>query len=624
MGVGSTESGIGVVVNGAVEGPHPGVGSSAADRSIWLRRFRRWSPWAALGAAGASLRLFDQGGTAARAAVVLLGVAVIWALALAVLSVLGAPPVGVVLILAILSVASIVFTRPFLGRDSLLVGVAGVMVLDATFRRKRPSLPWLPRGSGVSLPALMVLVLAQYRWVSGWTLPGVVGLLLVAYTLALMPLPALFAPSAAEWARVRSASATAWPRLKAIAGTSAARTFTIATALGLVWAPVYWRLVNASPTINVFGINDYPLHLEVARDFSLVPFRTNAPHFLFHAATAAWDLIVSSAIAPILTLSSATALSYVAVVVLFRQPSRGGVQLSAAGARVLALGYFMIETPALLALYWGAIPSTSPIYTVHWWPNPTWLVALPFMFFTLPLIERVIDGAGGGRDERAPWLLGIVTVLGAIAKPGLALCLVPALPVYLVLVRKAGALALRRAVTWCVVPGAAVIVWQTWFLGLSSASQFSSGWTIDPVVDAPFGWSNVGVMFFMPFVPVLLALGVGRGAFLRERSVQLVLLCTTFALPLMLFVRETDERAQHGNLAVPMQACMTLLVALAIRFLGQHAVSSWRRHRAEGVPLPTSTVISAVAGCFFLAGGVLSLLDGVGLIHVPVDWLQLI
>jgi hypothetical protein len=589
---------------------------------------RRWLPWSALGATGPLVRLVILGGSSVRAAAILAGVAVVWAM---VLAVLVARSRSSYVVLPLVGILAVLVTGPFLGRDSLVVGVAGVLVVDAAIRRSEPSLPWHRRGSGVSVLALVVLVAAEYHWMGNVELWEVGLLLALAYGLAVAPLPLLFTPSAS--AAVAAVPSTAelrrrWHllagRVRRVAAHPATRSWAVGGLIGLAWAPVYWRLVNTSPAVAVLGINDFPLHLEVARDFSLVPFRTNAPHFLFHAVTAAWSLVLSSSVAPVVALSSATALSYVALVTLFEAPSRAGERLSTSWAQWLALGYFFAETPTLLALFTGLIPSTSPLYTVHWWPNPTWLMALPFMFLTLPLIERVIDDAVDERDSSAGVMLGAVTVLGAIAKPGLALCLIPALPVYALFVRRSGAVAFRRLLLWCVLPGAAVIVWQTWFLGLSSASQFSSGWTIDPIVDAPFGWSNIGVEFFAPFLPVVLAAVATRGRFFRERSVQLVLLCSTIAYPLMLFVRETDERAQHGNLAVPTQACMTLLIALAVRSLAQEASSAVRERSDAGRRPPALVVVSAVVAAAFLAAGVLSLLDGVGAVHVPIDWLETI
>jgi hypothetical protein len=248
-------------------------------------------------------------------------------------------------------------------------------------------------------------------------------------------------------------------------------------------------------------------------------------------------------------------------------------------------------------------------------------MGLPFLILLLPLLDAHIAAVESGRSpsRAARTTLVVTVVLGALAKPSFLVCLVPVLPFYLLLVRRGSRRVLVSTTLLVLIPAAAVMGWQTWYLGSKQSPEFNSGWTFDPIVQPAFGWHRAGPVFWIPLIVVLWALVVTRGRFLRESSVQLVLSCMVVALPLMLCVRETGVKAADGNMAVPMQACTTLLVLLALRTCVRSVQRRWRSAGGRSRATP-SLVISAGLALLFLAGGALSYLDAVQVVQVPTDW----
>lgn len=390
-----------------------------------------------------------------------------------------------------------------------------------------------------------------------------------------------------------------------------------ATAIVALWSPVLWRLSTTSRSeYRVLGINDYELHVDIAARFTPVPGEIEAPHLLYHAITRAAGWIIGTPAASVFTLACAMTLTLVAVVRLLEVPLQDRRTLRSWVAMVLGASYFLFETPTLILLHIGWVDPATPFQTVHWWGNPTWLVGLPFAFLALPELVRAarLTSQPPPGSRALVGLLGLV-VLGALAKPSFAVVLIPAIPVFLVLTR-APLGAYRDLGLFAVLPATAIVVWQTWFINAGTSDAFGSRFVFDPIVQPPFGWARAGVVYWVPLYVVVLAVVVTRGGFLKERMVQLVLVCTAFAVPLMLTVTEAGERAGHGNLAVPTQVCAALMFVLALRSCAievQTAVT--RRSRWSPVVLGCTAVT-----LLFLAGGVLSLLDAMTLVSVPTDW----
>lgn len=520
-------------------------------------------------------------------------------------------------------------TAANVGRAPMLVALSGAALATAALVTG-PT--WAPSTSRARAPlalALSPLVVAQIAWIWWGRLPTVAALAACAAVLELgRRRPHLGSGTRRRWREVRWRARAAGradvadPRWRA-----AVPALAVATAIAASWTPAIARLAHR-PTVFVLGINDYQRHLEEAQRFALVPFHVGAPHLTFHVLTRVATPVLGAEWAPVLVLSLAVAAAVLAAANLLSLPCHDGHRLSAIAAVLMAGAYFLAETPALLLHATGIAAEDAPYLTVHWWGNPTWLMGLPFLFATVPLVQRLIDvectpGAPVTNDEgRRPryLLLAACVMAGALAKPSFVLVLVPALPTYLLAVRRAPARAVVAAVAWVSAPGAAVIAWQTWFLGSGQSTEFRSGWTFDPIVQPAFGWDRAGPAFWLPVFWVVLALLVTHGAFLRDPGVPVVLTCTAFALPLMLTVRETGEKAFDGNMAVPMQACTTLLVLLAVRACAVHVAGTWRTVEHRWHRPPPSVLAVSLLGVAFLAGGLLSHLDALGIVDVPTDW----
>lgn len=382
----------------------------------------------------------------------------------------------------------------------------------------------------------------------------------------------------------------------------------------------FWRMVN-TPGALFLGINDYGIHLDSVRYFSLLPFRLNVPHFMFHAVSAAVDSMTSPSIGPVVTLCGAQVATFVTLIHLFRMRAPDSRTLGA-GQATVAVGLFLVmETPTLVLLVLGIVPPTTRFMSVQALYSPTWVVGLPWAVLGIVLADGVLSdlpGRTSGWDRR--WVLAGIVAVSAVAKPSFAVCFLPGFALYLLLhldsVREA------IATIWRVsLPSLVVVGWQTWFLTTGQSRVWADSFVFRPIGGPVYGWARAGWPFWIPMVWLMLALWVTRGRVLSDRLVQLVLCCFVFAVALFLLFRESGQRAGHGNLGVPSQLCVFLLLALALRAIARESVRWWRRHRRGDVTrLPLSLALSAVVLVCFLAGGVLAYLDVVGGIHLPIRW----
>jgi hypothetical protein len=434
--------------------------------------------------------------------------------------------------------------------------------------------------------------------------------------------------TAAAGAQLPSAAARgtarAWTVVRRTAARPMAQVVAAGVAVGVLWSLTFWRLVTRGDEVTVLGINDYPKHLASAQLFRLAPFRLNIPEFLCHAVTKGYELAFGIRLGSVVALVSFTTLAYVGVVlVLLERPRARGEVLTRKAAMALAAGYFVMESPVLALLLLRMVPADTPFSTLHWWGNPTYVAAMPFAFLALPLINRAVDASEAGDGSwparaRLRWLTTVV-VLGTLAKPTFTLMLLPALPVYLLL-RRVRFITLWRLGLWAVLPTALVVAWQMWFLGTGQSGDFQSSWTFDPPVEPIYGWAKAGPVFAFPILLIGLALVISNGAFARERSVQLVATTLLFAVPLMLTIRETGDKRGEGNMAVPAQACIGVMLVLVVRTMAWEALASWRRHRGDGRPLGWRFWLASVVGSALLVGGAVSLLDGAGVLQARAIW----
>ena len=528
-------------------------------------------------------------------------------------------------------------TAPNAGRAAGLVAAASLTAALAAWtgwpRRGRPG-PF----------AITVALAAQPLWVRTQAPGPTLAVLAAALATALLAQPSgspLRAGEAALGDAIRRATTCSagvvrrwagWAADRAMAGAAHLRRacrrpsrrsvldLIVGLGVGLLWAPLTWRLTQQGDAINALGINDYPLHLEVARNFRWMPLVIEGPHLLFHLVTATFAPLVGADLAPVATIVAATTGAYLALLHLLRRRATDGIALTEGPSRGLAALYFFLETPALALIGLGVVSQSSPFVTVHWWGNPTWLVSVPFALLALPLLEDAIALA----ERRAPlpgrlrWALLATIALGALAKPGLAIALMPALPIYVLAIRRSPA-ALRAVAPWALGPAVAVVAWQSWFLRASEDSRFSTSWAINPIVEPVVGWERMrSPVFWLPVLVIALAAWASQGRYWQEPSVALTAVCAGVGLAMMLILEETGERASHGNNSVVLQTCIALLVVLGLRSCSWEVARWWREPRRTIPPLRVIAVF--VVAVLFAIGGSLSYLHGVGALDLHLTW----
>jgi hypothetical protein len=402
----------------------------------------------------------------------------------------------------------------------------------------------------------------------------------------------------------------------------ARRTWALAALAGLAASPIYWRLVNDDPAAKYLGINDYDIHITSVRSISFVPLRFDVPHFTFHMSSALLARVVGFRLGPVIILALASAATFGLVALLLQQPTREGLRLSAGQAEGATLLWGLLETPTILLMYLGALAPTTRFMTVHNLYSPTWVTALPFSILTMLLVDRLLRRwRGSGRVAPVDaWLVSTALFATSVAKPALALCLLPGLLLYFLVARAP----LRVVVPMMVRiggPTAALVAWQTWFLASGKSQVWVDHFRLDPIGGPVYGWSQARWAFWLPLAWVALAAWATRGRFFLDRLVQLVLCCTVFAVAIFLLFVEAGERAGHGNLGVPLQLCGTFLLLLATRSICASAVEVWRcRSSAD---FPPWFMAGTLVAMLFVASGLLSYADTLGWVQVPISWFPL-
>lgn len=528
-------------------------------------------------------------------------------------------------------------TASNVGRAPSIAALSGVAVATAALlgpwwtadqARSRCSVAWL---------AIPPLVVAQFMWLREWgqdssSLPGLVFTMTsLGLALGLVELHRRIPESTervvapvGRTKRLFAASARqAWGRLRRhleqgrqLRGDQhGLGSWLLGLVVSALWLPASWNLSSRGDRFTVLGINDYPLHISVTSDLSLFPLRIESPHLLLHAVGRAVLPLVGRQWAPMVAVHLGLVVAVVAVTRVFTMSTDEFPPLPLGVASPLAALWFFIETPLLVALATGLVPDTTPIATVHWWGNPTWMVALPFAVLALPAIERAFQAVGTEQTElsRRAGIAGAVLAVGALAKPGLAVCLIPVMIPYCVVVEGLRGRDLLRLAGPVCGPSLLVLCWQMWFLATSDASRFSSGWTFDPIVEPVFGWGRFGLAVVAPLVPAVLVTVATRGRWLRDRPVRLMIWSLGAALVLMFTVSETGARAGHGNFAVSAQSCGLLLGILAVRGLAVVA-----RERLQQVVWARKVVV--LVGSLFLASGLASWLIATDTVHFQLRW----
>ena len=388
------------------------------------------------------------------------------------------------------------------------------------------------------------------------------------------------------------------------------------SVVAALFVPVMWRLTGGAALIR--GQNDLPGSLSEAAWSSLVPLRLSAPHFLLPVASRIVGTVTGLRAGMVIVVVGAAATLFGAIAASV-PPSvhRSGWLRGVAVALLL----FFFETPALLLLrsddgsplpWWAA----TGLAEVHHWASPTSMLCLAV---TMPLGWLLVREVGRLGSQHTPTprtsvAIAALTVASALAKPSLVLAGLLAVPCYLALRRGRGAPAIRLALSF-EVPAAAVLAWQTWFLG-AQQSPFDSagGWRIEP------GWVFTQEAlhrptFYLVLLVVPLAALVDRRRYVADPFVSASLVLWVAALGPTLLLRETGAQASDGNFTVGSQLAFFLVAAATFRWLAsidvtQHGMRTldrawWVRRAPIGVFL--------VAG---LVAGVLAYLDAIGAIAV--------
>ena len=538
---------------------------------------------------------------------------------------------------------AIVVTRPNVGGAIGAAGMLGVIAardvcvgFTPTLRRSRSSAssassaPWLP---------MAVACAAQYAWArSGATLVGAGGaggVIVLAARRSVggrevqrveealgsvaRSIIAAFRSVPRRWVRrCRVPRRSVRPKIGRASLLPAVRTWPkreMAIACGAavaLMAPVWWRYSASASAVT--ATTDYATHLRVARELRLFPLRITAPHPVFHVMTAVFHSVVSWPAASTMSLSIAVA---ALVVVMIRVGGRwvaGSAPLSPRFSAVCAIGYFVIETPMLVArsLRWGSPYDWAT--TVHAYHSPTDSFALASSVGLVVGLANVLDGECSERDQR---VLGVMSVVAGLVKPSMTIALMAALVPWMA---TDGRLRRRWAtiVRWFLLPSLVVVAAQTLLLEVGSPSLAPAGIAFDPGATVRLlhlGQSSPLILFGFAVIP-LAWWGAGR-RFVDDRLVRSSLWAIVGGVFVMLAFRETGARSQDGTFAKPALEAMGVAVIISWRVLaGQLAERPSRRGRARAASV--RLVLAAALAVAGLAGGVLGYLDAVGAWSLPV------
>jgi hypothetical protein len=375
-----------------------------------------------------------------------------------------------------------------------------------------------------------------------------------------------------------------------------------AVAVALFWAatatPIYIRL-NQRRNL-VYGGNDQPAHIYFAQLFRLWPFRPSQPHFLLHLIVRlGWAPFGSHAATPVMdvVLIGATAVTGVGVFLWARADDVLGPS-AAAGAAILVL---WSESPTALVRRTVNLTTGHPFGVLHSWWTPTNAVALPSML----LLGAVLVGT---IDERQTWWTRDEAIAGAVvvsmlAKPNVALCLVPAAFAMVVVRQGSRNLAVaRRLLLWAVVPMGIVAAIQLEILRTLPPDLYNSGFVIAPFrllrryhVQDPLFWA----VLLLP----ALVLAVGGRPLRSKVDVRLAFAALLTAVVQFSLFAESGTRADDGNWGLGVLFSFWFVYVVTARYgfamvLGRNAADARPVSSRARVSLSVLASIYVIAGLF--------------------------
>ena len=386
----------------------------------------------------------------------------------------------------------------------------------------------------------------------------------------------------------------------------AAGTFLGTLTLALSW-PMFRRLPD--PTTAIYGINDFPFHLRQASRMRWWPPYPVEPNFGLHLAgrLVAWGtpLDLSGAMVLLVTIgSAATALGGWA---LLRNPTLTRARLGPWFACALALCFWVMESPAILAYGTAVLTPSRPFAAIHLRSSPTSVASEAFIFFGILLLSRSLRSTEAGRSNG--WLRAVVLfALIDLTKPTLPIILLPAtLAVEAVRLRGRGTMrreALRVVLIRFVVPVGSLFALQAAvFYAFTSTGRRGS------IAFAPFHNLNQVASLDLPLVFSAWAFPLSCLLLLdRKWSAEPLfgVAWLTFALSLLpaFLLTEVGPRSSDANFTLAAYASLGVITVVSLRSLG-HEISAWwaqrplHRRRSPGWRLLVPCcllVVSAAAG----------------------------
>lgn len=568
-----------------------------------------------LAAAGPSLRVIDHGPDARSAAFRLL----IAAAAGGAIAAVATRPHGRVApkrasVVALSAAAPFLVSWSTIGRLPGVIAASALLIGTVSLRRRGR---W-----GILL--LLAVILGESVWLAldepqlalvafpvvalaAWWAPTALGfahdLANLARRSAVEQASTLLRVSTRLWAvvarRCRVSAASVPPRLNWPA--TFAGIFGAALAL-----PVIYRSV-VDPDLEHFGVQDFEIHLRLAREITFRPLHISVPHPVFHLPVRVFDNLLGLTWSPIIVLSAAVAVLVAAWATVLMNPEFGAPGLRPAAAAAVATAFVVLESPAVLAQVTGIAPAAM-FTPVHLWGSPTETMALALaipLFFRCSnlLSSSMTHRSGFGVDAR----LLALTLLSTMAKPSMTLALLAAIPALAGIDLSRGRMPNWKPFVlsfW--LPGLLVVIGQMVFIRAGVTPETAGGITLDPFSMVPtLGWLDNGLMFWSAPLGVICLILTDRRRFMEASSARLAVLALLFGVIMATSLRETGVRAADGNLAKAGYYGWVAVFLVAIKFSLielREAVASVRDRTHHWRTLARVAVVGSLLLTFTVSG----------------------
>ncbi len=418
----------------------------------------------------------------------------------------------------------------------------------------------------------------------------------------------------------RSAVSSTVHAASELASRPGGRLAAVAIAVSALMVPVFRRLVE-DPGARVFGINDYSVHLGLARDITFWPPFPAVPHPVFHVMVRLLDPVLGTTWSPVVLMSVSVGVGAAALAWWSGLADGDHRRLGALGGTVCGVLFVVIESPKLLLIAAGLVERASPAQPLHIWGNPTDTFVLPLLFVLVPAVVWTgVRRTGVG--TRRTLALAALTVAATATKPSYSLALIPAIPLWLWVTDRWTAARAKDLGLGVLLPASLVIGVQTVLQVSGALPGATNGFTIDPLalVDV-FGWTTGGWTYWLLVVLPLLAVALGGRRFVTERTSSLILLSVAVSAIPVLLLREEGARGYDANLAKTGYFAWVLLVAWSLRFLLLELRDRTASDRAGGhlrLHLSTAAIVVVLGAC--LVSGLAAYADASGLADLGFNW----